>query len=146
MVGPGPLPLDSIERKAGGSVHGLPGGSRRAYIEPLCCRVVSFCKAFIKQEQKKTFLHLENLSTINLFTHIFSVAMNGSSSAILLSMTFSYTTRPLVTLLNMIKQASAVRKASGRVMRRLALHDNVSEINCIWREPGRNILRCVPVI
>lgn len=58
-------------------------------------------------------------------TYMFSVAINGSSSAILLAMTFSYTTRPLVTLFSMIKQASVVKKASGSVMRRLALQISV---------------------
>ena len=53
---------------------------------------------------------------------MFSVAMNGSSWDIRRSMTFGYTTSPSDIFWRVDKIMSAVRNASGRVMRRFALY------------------------
>ena len=52
---------------------------------------------------------------------MFSVAMNGNSCKICLSITFGYTTNPSDTFCNVFKTTSAVRNASGNVIRRFAL-------------------------
>ena len=53
----------------------------------------------------------------------FSVAMNGSSAAILVSTTFSLTIRPSKMFWSVKRIASAVKNASGKVIR---LQDNLT--------------------
>lgn len=56
-----------------------------------------------------------HLDTMAMMT--FSVAMKGSSAAIRLSMTFSLTTTPSNMFCSVSRIASAVKNASGNVMR-----------------------------
>ena len=85
---------------------------------------------------------------VKMIAYMFSVAMNGNSCAILLAITFWYTTRPLEMLSNMSKHASAVRKAWGMVMQLLTLRKSLAGfgfretymITCL-QEIARTIVR-----
>jgi hypothetical protein len=65
--------------------------------------------------------------------------MNGNSCEILLAITLGYTTNPSEMFCKVLRTISAVRNASGRVMRRLALssrvrsnHWTLEVINAFW--------------
>ena len=76
---------------------------------------------------------------------MFSVAMNGSSCEMRRAITFGYTTRPSETFCNVVSTISAVRNASGRVIRRFALSSSVRSNHCtlaVFKAFCCRVMRC----